>query len=104
MQEEKMEEPWTATYRSKRGWLEIPLRELWHYRDLVVLFVRRDFISVYKQTILGPLWYLISPLATSGVFTIIFGKIAKIPTDGLPAFVFFMSGTTCWKLLRGLSV
>jgi len=72
------------------------LADLWRYRDLVMLFVRRDFVAVYKQTILGPLWYLIQPLLTTITFTVIFGNIAKLPTDGLPQFLFYMSGTVIW--------
>jgi lipopolysaccharide transport system permease protein len=77
--------------------LDLRLKELWHYRDLVVLFVRRDFVAVYKQTILGPLWYLIQPVLTTIVFTVIFGKIAALPTDGLPPFLFYLSGTLIWS-------
>ena len=73
------------------------LGELWRYKDLVLLFVRRDFISVYKQTILGPLWFLIQPLLTTVTFTFIFGSVAKLPTDGLPQFLFYMSGTVVWS-------
>ena len=63
------------------GWFDFHLSELWRYRDLIMLFVRRDFVAVYKQTILGPLWFLIQPLFTALVFTIVFGRVAKIPTD-----------------------
>jgi lipopolysaccharide transport system permease protein len=80
----------------QRNLLDLRLRELWHARDLILLFVRRDFVSVYKQTILGPLWYLIQPLLTTITFTVIFGNIAKLPTDGLPQFLFYMSGTIIW--------
>lgn len=80
----------------RRGWWNLRLGELWRYRDLVMLFVRRDFVSVYKQTILGPLWYLIQPLLTTITFTVIFGNIARLPTDGLPQFLFYMSGTVVW--------
>jgi lipopolysaccharide transport system permease protein len=80
----------------QRSLLDLRLGELWKYRDLVVLFVRRDFVSVYKQTILGPLWYLIQPLLTTIIFTFIFGQIARLPTDGLPQFLFYMSGTVIW--------
>src|SRR4030042_5171609 len=62
-----------------------------------MLFVWRDFVSVYKQTILGPLWYLIQPLLTTLVFTVVFGRIASLPTDGLPQFLFYMSGTVVWS-------
>jgi lipopolysaccharide transport system permease protein len=82
--------------QAQRGLLDLRLDELWKYRDLVMLFVRRDFVSVYKQTILGPLWYLIQPLLTTITFTVIFGQIASLPTDGLPQFLFYMSGTVVW--------
>src|SRR3972149_2773087 len=81
----------------QRRLFDLRLRELWQYRDLVLLFVRRDFVSAYKQTILGPLWYLIQPLLTTITFTVIFGNIASLPTDGLPQFLFYMSGTVVWS-------
>src|SRR5664279_216609 len=90
------DDDWTMVIQPQRSLLDLRLRELWHYRDLVMLFVRRDFVSVYKQTILGPLWYLIQPLLTTITFTVIFGGIAKLPTDGLPQFLFYMSGTVIW--------
>jgi lipopolysaccharide transport system permease protein len=77
----------------QRNLFDLRLGELWHARDLILLFVRRDFVAVYKQTILGPLWYLIQPLLTTIIFTVVFGNIAKLPTDGLPSFLFYMSGT-----------
>lgn len=80
-----------------RHLLDLKLGDLWRYKDLVMLFVRRDFVSVYKQTILGPLWYLIQPLLTTVIFTVIFGQIASLPTDGLPQFLFYMSGTVVWS-------
>jgi len=80
----------------RRHLLDLRLGELWQARDLVLLFVRRDFVAVYKQTILGPLWYLIQPLLTTVIFTFIFGNVAKLPTDGLPQFLFYMSGTVVW--------
>ncbi len=89
-------EEWTMVIEPKRSLLDLRLGELWRYRDLVMLFVRRDFVSVYKQTILGPLWYLIQPLLTTITFTVIFGNIAQLPTDGLPQFLFYMSGTVIW--------
>lgn len=88
---------WTKILRPKTGWFDVHLGELWHYRDLVGLFVWRDFVAVYKQTILGPLWYLIQPLLITLVFTVIFGNIAKLPTDGLPPFLFYLSGVVMWK-------
>jgi lipopolysaccharide transport system permease protein len=83
--------------RPKRSLLDLRLRELWRARDLVMLFVWRDFVSIYKQTILGPLWYIIQPLLTTIVFTFIFGSVAKLPTEGLPPFLFYMSGTVVWS-------
>lgn len=88
---------WTMIIRPQRGWFDLRLGELWQARDLVLLFVWRDFVSVYKQTILGPLWYLIQPLLTTITFTVIFGNIARLPTDGLPQFLFYMSGTVIWS-------
>jgi lipopolysaccharide transport system permease protein len=90
-------ENWTSILRPKRGLFDLRLRELWLSRDLIMLFVWRDFVSVYKQTILGPLWYLVQPLLTTIVFTIIFGRIAGLPTEGLPPFLFYMSGTVIWS-------
>jgi lipopolysaccharide transport system permease protein len=87
---------WDLIIEPRRGLLDLHLADLWRYRDLVLLFVRRDFVSVYKQTILGPLWYLIQPLLTTITFTAIFGNIARLPTDGLPQFLFYMSGTVIW--------
>jgi lipopolysaccharide transport system permease protein len=83
--------------KPKRHWLDINLRELWQYRDLIVLFVRRDFVAKYKQTILGPLWFIIQPLLTTLMFTVVFGRIAGIPTDGLPQMLFYMGGITAWN-------
>lgn len=90
---------WTHVIRSHRGWLDLDLRELWRYRDLGRMFVRRDFVAVYKQTILGPLWFLVGPLGSSLVFTLVFGRIVGIPTAGIPPFLFYLSGTTCWSYL-----
>lgn len=90
------DEHWDMILEPQRGLFNLYLGELWRYRDLVLLFVRRDFVSVYKQTILGPLWYLIQPLLTTLTFTIIFGQIARLSTDGLPQFIFYLSGTVIW--------
>jgi lipopolysaccharide transport system permease protein len=88
---------WTKIIRPKRGILDLRLRELWRARDLIMLFVWRDFVSIYKQTILGPLWFFIQPVMTPIVFTVIFGNIARLPTDGLPPFLFYMAGNTAWS-------
>jgi lipopolysaccharide transport system permease protein len=90
-------EHWDLIIEPHRHLLDLKLGDLWRARDLVMLFVWRDFVSVYKQTILGPLWYLIQPLLTTVVFTVIFGNIAKLPTDGLPQFLFYLSGTVVWS-------
>jgi lipopolysaccharide transport system permease protein len=90
-----IEEHWSI--EPQRNLFDLRLGELWRYRDLVLLFVRRDFVAVYKQTILGPLWYLIQPILTAIIFTFIFGQIASLPTDGLPQFLFYMSGTVVWS-------
>lgn len=87
---------WTTEIEPQGRWIDFRLRELWRYRDLVSLFVYRDFVARYKQTILGPLWYLIQPLFTTIVFTIVFGNIAGIPTDGVPKFLFYMAGSITW--------
>jgi len=88
---------WTEVIRPKRTWYDINLSEVWKYRDLVMIFVRRDFVSAYKQTILGPLWFLIQPLITTIVFTVIFGKIAHLSTSNVPATLFYMTGVTAWN-------
>ncbi len=88
---------WTTIIRPRTGWFDIDLQELWHYRDLIKIFVYRDFVVYYKQTILGPLWFLIKPLFTTLVFTLVFNNIAKIPTDQIPPMLFYMSGTILWN-------
>jgi lipopolysaccharide transport system permease protein len=87
---------WDSIIQPKSEWFNIPFREIYSYRDLIYLFVKRDFVTFYKQTILGPLWYIIQPLVNSVIFTIIFSKVAKIPTDGIPPFLFYMAGTVTW--------
>ncbi len=88
---------WSKIIRPRNGWFDIHPDDLWKYRDLIGLFVRRDFVSIYKQTLLGPLWYVIQPLLTTVVFTIIFGNIAKLSTDGIPPFLFYFSGVVAWR-------
>jgi len=87
---------WDLIITPRKKWYDLQLRDVWHYRDLIALFVRRDFVSRYKQTILGPLWLIIQPILNSLVFTVIFGNIARLPTDGLPQLLFYMSGTVLW--------
>lgn len=88
---------WDTIIESKTSLFSVNFKELWHYRDLLVLFVRRDFVTVYKQTILGPLWFFIQPILTTITFTIIFGNVAKLSTDGVPMLVFYMAGITLWS-------
>jgi len=90
------EEGWTSVITPHQGWFDWRLNQLWRYRDLISLLVWRDFVSVYKQTILGPLWHIIQPLLTTLTFTVIFGKIAKLPTNGVPPFLFYMAGIVGW--------
>lgn len=85
----------------KRGLFEIDLKEIWDYRDLIFLFVKRSFVSQYKQTILGPAWAVIQPLLTTIVFSVVFGGLASLPTDGVPTFLFYMCGTICWNYFAG---
>jgi len=80
-----------------KGWFKLNLADVWRYRDLVTLLVNRDFVSKYKQTVLGPLWFIIQPLLTTIVFTIIFGKVAQIPTDGVPPMLFYLCGLLGWN-------
>ena len=94
----KENEPeWTMEIHPRSGWFDINISEIWRYRDLIILFVRRDLVAIYKQTILGPFWFLIQPLFTTIVYAIIFGTIARIPTDGLPQILFYMSGIVAWS-------
>ncbi len=92
-----IEERWTEIILPKNSLFNLRLKELWRYRDLIVMFVRRDFVSNYKQTILGPLWFLVQPLLTTAMFVFIFGRIAQISTDGLPMILFYMAGITIWN-------
>lgn len=89
-------EHWDLVIQPKSKWYDLQLREILRYKDLLFLFVRRDFVSLYKQTILGPLWFFIQPIITSITFTVIFGNLAKISTDGLPQILFYMCGVTLW--------
>ncbi len=87
---------YTTEILPKNGWFDLKLREIWRYRDLILLFVRRDFVAIYKQTILGPAWAIIQPLMTTVIFTVIFGRMAGLAAEGVPPFLFYMSGTVCW--------
>jgi len=88
---------WTTRITPHRGWLDWRLKQLWQYRDLIRLFVWRDFVSAYKQTILGPAWHVIQPLLTTLMFTLIFARVARISTGGVPPFLFYLSGLVAWN-------
>ena len=92
-----VEPAWTEIIEPRTHLLDLGLRDVWRYRDLVLLFVRRDFVSTYKQTVLGPLWFFIQPLLTTLTYVIIFGNVAKLSTDGMPALLFYMAGITIWN-------
>ncbi|UOE41381.1 ABC transporter permease [Chryseobacterium suipulveris] len=91
------EQQWTETIESNHSLFDLKLREVWRYRDLVYMFVMRDFVSSFKQTILGPVWFFINPILTTIVFVVVFGKIAGLSTDGLPQILFYLSGVTLWN-------
>jgi lipopolysaccharide transport system permease protein len=91
------QEIWSEVIEPKTRLLDLRLKELWRYRDLVMMFVRRDFVANYKQTILGPLWFFIQPLLTTVMFIFIFGKVARLSTDGLPMLAFYLAGVTIWN-------
>ena len=88
---------WTLVIKPRNSLFDLNLREVWQYKDLLWLFVRRDFVAQYKQTVLGPLWNLAQPILTTLMFLLVFGKIANIPTDGIQPVLFYMSGITIWN-------
>lgn len=91
------QQQWTETIEPHHSLFDLKLKEVWRYRDLVYMFVKRDFVSSFKQTILGPLWFFINPIATTIVYLIVFGNIAKLSTDGAPKILFYMAGITLWN-------
>jgi lipopolysaccharide transport system permease protein len=93
----EQEEDWTLIIKPNSGLFDLQLKEVWRYRDLLFLFVKRDFVAAYKQTVLGPLWHFIQPVFTTIIFMMVFGKIANIPTDGIEPVLFYMSGITIWN-------
>jgi len=92
---------WTTVIKPRSSLFELNLRDLWKYRDLINMFVRRDFVTFYKQTILGPLWFIIQPIFTAGMFTFIFGSVAQVPTDGIPPMLFYLAGIINWNYFSG---
>jgi lipopolysaccharide transport system permease protein len=89
--------PWSLVIEPSHKFLDLSIKDLWHYRDLILLFVKRDFATNYKQTILGPLWFIIQPLLTTITFTIVFSNIAHIPTNNVPQPLFYMVGIVAWN-------
>lgn len=94
---EMEEEKFSTVIVPKRGWFDIDVSEIWRYRDLIFLFVKRNFVILFKQTILGPAWAVIQPLLTTIVFTVVFGKLAGLSAKGVPSFLFYLSGTVAWQ-------
>ena len=88
---------WTNVISSDHSLFKLNLKEVWDYRDLVYMFVKRDFVSSFKQTILGPLWFFINPIFTTVVYLIVFGNIANLSTDGAPKILFYLAGVTLWN-------
>jgi len=94
------EQNWTKNITAKKSWWDVDLKGVFEYRDLIGVFVKRDIVSIYKQTILGPVWFLFGPLFTVFTYTFAFSTIAQIPTDGIPAPVFYLAGTTLWNYFQ----
>lgn len=88
---------WDFVIENKSNFLSLDLKEVWRYRDLLLMYVKRDIVTLYKQTILGPLWFVIQPVMTTIMFMFVFGGIAGISTDGIPQAVFYLSGLVCWN-------
>lgn len=95
-----MNEPqqkWTETIDANHTLFDLKLKEVWRYKDLIYMFVKRDFVSSFKQTVLGPIWFFINPIFTTITYLIVFGRIAKLPTDGAPPLLFYLAGITLWN-------
>jgi len=95
-----MNEPqqkWTETIEDSHSLFDLKLKEVWRYKDLIYMFVKRDFISSFKQTILGPIWFFINPIFTTITYLIVFGRIANLPTDDAPPILFYLAGVTLWN-------
>ena len=95
-----MKENWTIEIKPKKRWMDLDLKGLWRYRDLYYMYVKRDIITVYKQTILGPLWFLIQPILTTIMYMFVFGGLAGISTDGVPQPLFYMAGIMLWNYFK----
>ena len=88
---------WTTVIRPSESLFAVNLAEIWRYRDLCVMFIKRDIVTMYKQTVLGPLWFFIQPIMTTAMYMVVFGNIAKIPTDGVPPPLFYLAGICLWQ-------
>jgi lipopolysaccharide transport system permease protein len=91
------QQSWTEEIKSQNTLFSINFKEVWHYRDLLLMLVKRDYVTFYKQTILGPIWFFIQPLMTTVVYLVLFGQIAKLSTDGAPQIAFYLAGITIWN-------
>ena len=98
---EPVDQEWDLEIKPHDKLFNLHLKDVWAYRDLMWLFVRRDFVAQYKQTILGPIWHFVQPILTTAMFLMVFGKIAKIPTDGIAPAAFYMAGITVWGYFSG---
>lgn len=94
---DKIQQTWTEEIKSQDSLFSVNLLEVWHYRDLLLMLIKKDFITFYKQTILGPIWFFIQPLLTMFMYVVLFGQIAKLSTDGLPQIAFYLAGITIWN-------
>ncbi|WP_080777696.1 ABC transporter permease [Chryseobacterium phocaeense] len=91
------QQKWTETIEDNHSLFDLNLTEVWKYKDLIYMFVKRDFVSSFKQTILGPIWFFVNPIFTTIVYLVVFGRIAKLPTDGAPPLLFYLAGVTLWN-------
>ena len=91
------QQQWTETIESSHSLFDLKLKEVWRYKDLVYMFVKRDFVSEFKQTVLGPIWFFINPIFTTLVYVVVFGNIAGLSTDGAPKVLFYLAGVTLWN-------
>jgi lipopolysaccharide transport system permease protein len=90
-------EKWDIIVSAKQHWFSINVGEIWRYRDLMYMFIKRDIVATYKQTVLGPLWFFIQPVLTTAIFIVVFGKVAKLPTDNTPGILFYLGGVVMWQ-------
>ena len=96
------EEDWDLVLKPRSSLFSIPIREMWQYRDLLKMLVKRDVVTLYKQTVLGPVWFFIQPILTTVVYVVVFGGIAGISTDGVPKIVFYSAGIVVWNFFSEL--